>query len=147
MYLFALTLLPLSSGCAEQSTALCKQIAINSAGKFSFNTRRVTAIATGSGGLGSVANYVIVSPPAGITDVQKIIVMADVKPARSPRCRANSGAERAISCTVSLSDAGLKIVAKFNAGNVDGGFQVYESETRQIASYVSKEVICDGSRK
>lgn len=138
----ALTSLPMSSGCAEQPAVGCREIAINSAGTFSFDAKRISTIATGSGGLNSVANYITVSPPPGIDDTLKIIVMANVTPARSPQCRASSEADRTVSCTMSLTDDALKVVIRFNAGSSDMELGTYESETRKIASYVSTEVIC-----
>lgn len=142
MSVLALTSLPLSSGCAEQPPVACREIAINSAGTFSFDAKRISTIATGSGGLNSVANYITVSPPAGIDDTLKIIVMANVTPAHSPRCRANSDTKRTVSCAMSLTDEALKVVIRFNAEHAGMELGAYESETRKIASYVSKEVIC-----
>lgn len=138
----AVTSLPMSSGCAAQPTGGCRKIAINSAGTFGFDAKRISTIATGSGGLNGVANYITISPPPGIDDALKIIVIANVAPARSPQCRADSEADRTVSCAMSLTGYALKVVIRFNAGSAGMEFGAYEAETRKIASYVSTDVLC-----
>ncbi len=43
---------------------------------------------------------------------------------------------------MSLAGDALKVVIRFNAESSDMELGAYESETRKIASYVAKEVIC-----
>src|SRR5579875_3430797 len=79
-------LLPIAAGCVQHVPSTCKKVSINSAGAFQFRATRLLAIATGSGGLGSVANYVIISPPPDASD-EKIVFTLGVTESRVPLCR------------------------------------------------------------
>jgi hypothetical protein len=141
MSLLALVLLcPACAG--EQPEVLCKEIAINSAGTFGFETKSIVATATGSGGLNGVANYVLVSaPPTLKAEVQKVIVMADVRSNHAMECRVSTG-DKSVSCVTRLLDRGLQIVVKFRLRGSEDDLEVYKAETDKIASYVSQNVIC-----
>jgi hypothetical protein len=100
------------------------------------------SIATGSGGLGSVANYVSVFPPSDSTDVEKIIVMANINPIRTPRCFPDVRGGEVVNCIVSLSNGRLRIVVKFNGRANEQRVHVYEARTIAMATYVEKDALC-----
>jgi len=134
-------LLPIAAGCVQHVPSTCKKVSINSAGAFQFRATRLLAIATGSGGLGSVANYVIISPPPDASD-EKIIVMADVSPTRAPLCRYNPHTDTVLNCSVSLPDYKLRVLVNFSVPGNEQSPHNYVVRTREIASYVEKDVLC-----
>lgn len=134
-----LGILPLEFSCAQQSERVCKKIEINSAGTYCLDPARVLGVAPGSGGSGSVANYVRISPPVNskemFSDVSKIILMGDANPTTEPRCEVTKDATH--SCAMSVAGKKLKVIVYFRptaAGRI-------EERTRLVAKDVSQEVI------
>lgn len=135
--------LPLEISCAQEQTLKCKDVEINSAGTYCLDSTRLVGVAPGSGGLGSVANYVRISPPTrageSFDDVSNIILMANVQPSVAPRCQVGESAS-SLSCLMSVVGTKLNIIVTFSstATREQGRF---EERTKIVALDVSAHVI------
>jgi len=142
----SLSMLPLEFGCAQQPTRACKEVEINSAGVYCLDSTRLLGIAPGSGGLGSVANYVRISPPSipgeSFDDVSKIVLIADVDPAAEPRCQAakDSGS---LNCAMSVGGKKLNAIVTFRST----GAGRLEERTKIVATDAAQNVIKQWPKK
>jgi hypothetical protein len=131
-------------GCASHRPQACKEIEINSAGAYCLDSTRLVGVSTGSGGLGSVANYVMISPsPVSgekFEDVSTIILMADLPPVTEPSC---SEAKDGLRCVASVPNTMLKVIVAFH----QPGAGRFIERTQALAKDAGENVIKQWHKK
>jgi len=142
----SLSMLPLEFGCAQQPVQDCKEVEIDSAGVYCLDSTRLLGVAPGSRGLGSIANYVRISPPSipgeSFDDVSKIVLIADVYPAAEPRCQASKDAGN-LNCALSIPGKKLNAIVTFRST----GAGRFEERTKIVATDAAQNVIKQWPKK
>lgn len=132
----------IGASCVEQTSAMCRIVDVNSAGKIAFPSKLLLEVAPGSGGIGSTANYVLLSPALfqreGVGEISKVLVMADLEHNASG-CQADiKTTDHMVICSAVVPRSSLQVIVSYRGAPSLAKYQVH---VLSIAEDVSSQLI------
>lgn len=139
-----LVLLNLNLSYAADKDYGCVKVSINSAGTFYFKKGDLRSVAIGSGGPGDVFDYVTILKPwktgeYDFSDITQIILMADIKHLDQVSCQVFPNYPDLSQCAVSMPNATLKLIVKFDKTALKAKPQ-YEERTMAVVKFIDSEM-------